>query len=826
MKKFVALLICAVPLVLGFSIPVNATQFSWSDLEEGQALENFELVPEDLREYRPDPNYVYAGETQPNPDNPDFPIATSLELSRVYLGGQNPLLNQLSTMRTLSNTGLETTRMCIDGSDQDCFGDVVTQTVQIDAVLPVCEESVTPANATEPCLLSVSEGSISSPEVFTPMSFDGGYVNNQVTDAMKEKLADRVSDWNSVEWVDNPGWEAFGEVPTGSSPSLWSTDTDSFYARATLSLTRSPDGSVSFNGLDTELVRYVLFEEESTNFYPPAWVTRDVTFPEPFGQRIEAFPLYPTSPMVSFDDPGWEKPISCAFEELVVEEETDVSRCGIALKHISDKRYQLEVLIPESLGGWFHGRLGNANMTLDTDVNSSGLNLLTVAGEPVTVPTTSMQFTLCEDSGPNVAYQDYFYSSDPDYEAFQCEERQIPNLGLGDYGHWSPSGDDAIADFMFFRDIISDQAKGWVNMWSFGTLPQYETYDGIYGQCLENTAGLQGMISTNAMVYKAGIPDLVAGELEYQVASTPRDVNNSAVLGDYTLVMSTELARCIYDLGQQPITFSNTSITVVGDDGIPRTASTVFEDVDGWLTFKARGFGFSAPTISVAIENQNRGSVKPVSSTLAKPKPLLAPRIDKVPKTGSELLVSNGTWENSSNLTFSYQWYRCEQGFSARKNLPKKSSCKVIQGATDSSYTARKADRKFSLAARVTVTNPAGSTSVFSAAAPFGVKSLLDYKVAPTLKGAAELGSRLKASAGIWNLKKSRTSILWFRCDSVSVLSELGKPSSCVSTKVTTKSYLLKKRDVGKHLVARVTVRKGSQEFVFFTNSSGPVNRN
>jgi hypothetical protein len=77
-------------------------------------------------------------------------------------------------------------------------------------------------------------------------------------------------------------------------------------------------------------------------------------------------------------------------------------------------------------------------------------------------------------------------------------------------------------------------------------------------------------------------------------------------------------------------------------------------------------------------------------------------------RVGSTLSVSNGTWNGSQPMTFTYQWLRCSSG--------KPTSCTAIGGATAQMYVATSTDLNKRLRARVTATNTAGSASATSSA--------------------------------------------------------------------------------------------------------------
>lgn len=82
------------------------------------------------------------------------------------------------------------------------------------------------------------------------------------------------------------------------------------------------------------------------------------------------------------------------------------------------------------------------------------------------------------------------------------------------------------------------------------------------------------------------------------------------------------------------------------------------------------------------------------------------PTISGTAQQSQTLTTTNGTWTGPSPITYRYQWLRCNRNGNG---------CNPISGATNQTYTLRGADVGSTLRARVTATNPDGSTSATSA---------------------------------------------------------------------------------------------------------------
>jgi hypothetical protein len=108
-----------------------------------------------------------------------------------------------------------------------------------------------------------------------------------------------------------------------------------------------------------------------------------------------------------------------------------------------------------------------------------------------------------------------------------------------------------------------------------------------------------GVVTTNAMMYNGVVPDFKSGQLVHKVAGLHYlPDGKSLVEGTYDLLMRSDVARCLYGFSKAPI---SATISVVGEGGENRVATTVVSEKDGWLKLAAYGFNFSSPTISVKL---------------------------------------------------------------------------------------------------------------------------------------------------------------------------------------------------------------------------------
>jgi hypothetical protein len=108
-----------------------------------------------------------------------------------------------------------------------------------------------------------------------------------------------------------------------------------------------------------------------------------------------------------------------------------------------------------------------------------------------------------------------------------------------------------------------------------------------------------GVVTTNATAFSEGVPVFSKGMLDYKVAGLHYQPDGKSLNeGSYDLVMRSDVARCLYGFTSAPV---SAKISVIGDGGENRVATTLVSEKDGWLKLAAYGFNFSSPTISVKL---------------------------------------------------------------------------------------------------------------------------------------------------------------------------------------------------------------------------------
>ena len=271
----------------------------------------------------------------------------------------------------------------------------------------------------------------------------------------------------------------------------------------------------------------------------------------------------------------------------------------------ADLSFAVTIKLGQNIGGWIHGRMKAPEITID----KSGTDyLVKVLGEPISVPVAAYWGNKAELSSEIVT-------------SYATRAATSVGIGSGASLRYQTNGQfnqEQIKLFSLWIPLIKDKASANPKMWMFGSLSPDSLATAVQGlasakECVTKASGLAGLVTTNATIYDGSIPafDSAEGALNYKVAAPHLAADGSEFSGTYDLIMSSSVARCIYNFTSAPISAS-VSITT-SDGGVQKVATTVLNERNGWLHLGAYGFGFSSPTLKVKLTQAAVTSpVKPV----------------------------------------------------------------------------------------------------------------------------------------------------------------------------------------------------------------------
>jgi hypothetical protein len=271
----------------------------------------------------------------------------------------------------------------------------------------------------------------------------------------------------------------------------------------------------------------------------------------------------------------------------------------------ANTRFKLSIRFSKQPLGWIHGRLIDPNISITKD--NLGY-LVTVEANPAKIPSFAYAAKFSElPANVQSFWENVEQYCSSDYCGFRSSNNygapmksQSTSLATLNYGK------QALEAIKLYLPLIKDTAAANPSSWSWRTLSQREVNGS--NNCFTDGVGVKGVVTTNASAYSAGPPTFVDGELKYQVAAPHFQADGKVFKGDYTLVIDSKVARCLYKFSNAAV---NATISVVNDKGEQSIATTSVSESDGWLKLVARNFEFSAPSISIKLSQESQTNSNP-----------------------------------------------------------------------------------------------------------------------------------------------------------------------------------------------------------------------
>ena len=159
----------------------------------------------------------------------------------------------------------------------------------------------------------------------------------------------------------------------------------------------------------------------------------------------------------------------------------------------------------------------------------------------------------------------------------------------------------------------------------------------------------------------------------------------------------------------------------------------------------------------VWVTDSGNNRVEEWASSAIAPSNTIPPDVTGELIAGETLRSSNGSWEGTPPLTYSYQWQSCTAAGS---------ECANIAGATNSSYTLGNGEIGASVRVLVTAANAAGSATATSPSSPVISPATPPSNTAPpVISGTTLDGQTLTASTGAWTGTSPTYTYQWQSCN-------------------------------------------------------------
>jgi hypothetical protein len=306
------------------------------------------------------------------------------------------------------------------------------------------------------------------------------------------------------------------------------------------------------------------------------------------------------------------------------------------------------IRIGAELPGWFHGRVFSPEIKAET--TTDGVQRIDISAFPVQVPVVG---GWVESSKLSDDVKSWITNG------------VHPFGGTGDWANKSlvnktyaynaeVSGEEALRTLQLWLPVMGDKAVALPTMWRYRILTGGEM--GGTPKCISDAKEFSGLVTTNASVYGAGAPEFNKNEgtLDYKVMAPHLTPKNDEFLGTYDLAMRKELTKCLYGFSDAPV---NATISIFGEDGKQRVATTVVGEKNGWLYLSAKGFTYSSPTVQVKLAQEKPAPVASPSPTAT---PMAEPTVSPVKASSKKSITCI---KGSKTKTVSAKKPRCPKGY-------------------------------------------------------------------------------------------------------------------------------------------------------------------
>ena len=286
---------------------------------------------------------------------------------------------------------------------------------------------------------------------------------------------------------------------------------------------------------------------------------------------------------------------NCAWQEN--------SLCGVEQEFNPNTKVEISFLVPNNLSGWLNGRLKSPEIKIEK--HSSSLNRVVVKSLPADVPSAS-------------ALVPYAETNEKMKELYKPNVHALAGTFVQD--HVASAGKRAFLYLDAFENVLGNKASTKKSSWKIGSLSAGSLQP---SNCLNRNDQFLGVVSTNAMIFDDGPPEFKENSFNYQVGGLHLNPDGSIFRGSYDLSINSEVARCLYNFGNAPV---SAEISVVSSSGERQLTSTLINESNGWINLGVYNFTFSNPSIRIKlIQDALSPSPTPSPSMSISPTPTPTP---------------------------------------------------------------------------------------------------------------------------------------------------------------------------------------------------------
>ena len=292
----------------------------------------------------------------------------------------------------------------------------------------------------------------------------------------------------------------------------------------------------------------------------------------------------------------------------------DGKTCFVTQAFPAGISFGMKLRLSQSVFGWLHGRLRNPDVSVAANPAAKDGVDLTIVAEPLRVPVLFGWTESAKAPAALVArYNDVPRLGTVFGTPGKAVDRNGPLSEISMLHEQLDASESNLAQVRDWLNVLGDKATVEPYNWSVQTMIGGNSEE--INKCTKDSKALAGIVSTNATMYSPGAPAInkESQSLDYQVVAPHFTHSGDVFLGTYDLLMSSEVARCVYNFSKAPI---SATISIVSSDGNTRVATTSMTEKNGFLHLGAYGFEFSSPTVKVTLKQEPvKEEVKPAVVT-------------------------------------------------------------------------------------------------------------------------------------------------------------------------------------------------------------------
>ena len=262
------------------------------------------------------------------------------------------------------------------------------------------------------------------------------------------------------------------------------------------------------------------------------------------------------------------------------------------------------------LAGWFYGRIFQPEVKYTS--LASDESLLEIIGSPIATHGAKGDIKYVDYSTIQSANQSLLRPLAPGTSAVLFEPT---------YGFANEAG--AMKIWRLFNSYMKNSASTSYSVFSLRTTKNYSGNTNYYPQGCQSSEVLDGVVSTNATMYNPTPPTFDASDdsLNFEVGSPHLDPSGKVIQGNYSMVVSAKLAKCIWGAN---LSNSKATVSIVNESGTAQVTTSALKLLDDFYYFNISGFTYSTKKISIRLQ--------PVTNPVATPsaKPVVKPVVKRI----------------------------------------------------------------------------------------------------------------------------------------------------------------------------------------------------